>query len=287
MEADPRGLCVIINNTFKAADEDPEIKSPDGEALGERHGTEHDRARLKALFEWLKFQVEVKDDLTAEEIKDVFRNLQYDVSEQSDCFVCCILTHGYKFGLYGNDGNKIEVNKLRDYVDANRVPKLAGKPKLFFIQACRGKKDGAVVQRDSPSIPKSPTESHDGSVPPGLEYENEPAELEPPLASLADIFIADATSKGFASYRDPRDGTFYIQTLCEVFEGNANEVSLNELMLMVNDKLSKKKAHLPENVKASQISDSGCSTLVRNVFFNPGVTFEEFARRNVRGPSEN
>ena len=52
-----------------------------------------------------------------------------------DCFACVILSHGEEGVIYGTNGTV----KMEDLVAPFRQCRtLVGKPKLFFIQACRG-----------------------------------------------------------------------------------------------------------------------------------------------------
>ena len=55
-----------------------------------------------------------------------------------NCFVCAVLTHGEGDIVYGVDGKTISLDELRNSIDGHSCPKLSGKPKLFFIQACQG-----------------------------------------------------------------------------------------------------------------------------------------------------
>lgn len=83
------------------------------------------------------------------------------VLSDSDCFVFFIISHGFKGGVYGNDGECLGSSEIREYLAGNRCSRLRKKPKLGFIQACRGHLiDIAFVQRDSPSmiVTKSPAQ---------------------------------------------------------------------------------------------------------------------------------
>ncbi|XP_077097337.1 caspase-22 [Siphateles boraxobius] len=66
MDSYPRGLCVIINNeNFK----DPKHK---------RNGSQKDVERLKDLFKYLGFLVEIKKDQTTYEIKQLMIDYSKD-----------------------------------------------------------------------------------------------------------------------------------------------------------------------------------------------------------------
>ncbi len=58
--------------------------------------------------------------------------------KKSDSMIVVILTHGQRGSLYGTDGNAIEIEKLLSIMNAEYCKNFRGKPKLFFIQACRG-----------------------------------------------------------------------------------------------------------------------------------------------------
>lgn len=57
-------------------------------------------------------------------------------------FVLCILAHGSENKVYGTDGYEnggaIDIREITTLFSTKNCPGLAGKPKLFFIQACQG-----------------------------------------------------------------------------------------------------------------------------------------------------
>ena len=57
-----------------------------------------------------------------------------------DCLVVAILSHGVDGGIYGTDEQLVKVEDVVKYFDGQNCPTMAGKPKLFFLQACRGGK---------------------------------------------------------------------------------------------------------------------------------------------------
>ena len=216
MKKEPRGVCIIINNTFEKYDGQSHVNTSHGEILLERTGTNYDRDRLKILFEWLHFQVFVKSDLTAEEMRNVFREVATGLNatahseedfefqrvlSDSDCFVFFILSHGFKGGVYGNDGECFGSSEIREYLAGNRCKRLRKKTKLGFIQACRvDLKDIAFVQRGSPymAVPNSPVQD----TKPGDSFQNQATETESvtPSAVLTDILIYDATARGETAF---------------------------------------------------------------------------------------
>ena len=208
MNRKPRGICIIINNTFAAG----EVKTCTGKVLEERMGTNVDKDRLKKLFEWLDFQVYVKTDLATEDMKDLFQNvgngckisenpeenlrLQNLLCNNSDCLVFCILTHGFKYGLYGADGEYLETSEIMKYLSADYCPHLAGKPKLAFIQACRGEEDINFMKTNSPSTSRARSYAEELN----LQNQGNGAGKKISSAALTDILIYDATAIGKAVY---------------------------------------------------------------------------------------
>ena len=59
---------------------------------------------------------------------------------QADMFVLCALSHGQEGCVYAMDGTTVLIQKIVELFDGRNCPALAGKPKMFFIQACQGSK---------------------------------------------------------------------------------------------------------------------------------------------------
>ena len=61
-----------------------------------------------------------------------------DFKEYS-CFMAFIMSHGDKKGIAGTDGKFFQVDTLSDYLTPKECKELKDKPKIFFLQYCRGK----------------------------------------------------------------------------------------------------------------------------------------------------
>ncbi|KAG8238069.1 hypothetical protein J437_LFUL016422 [Ladona fulva] len=55
-----------------------------------------------------------------------------------DCLAVIIMTHGHNDTLYCIDDRTFTLKEVEEKFLPGNCPELAGKPKLFFIQACRG-----------------------------------------------------------------------------------------------------------------------------------------------------
>lgn len=142
----PKGLGIIFNNRrFNGV-------------MPERHGTDVDAANAKNLFTKLGYEIKVKVDHSAEvrstteteniwgrELVGTWKDMRAAIARfalkdhsKYDSAVVVILTHGQHGQLYGSDGRLVGVDELTSSLDARHCRKLIKKPKLFFIQACRG-----------------------------------------------------------------------------------------------------------------------------------------------------
>ncbi|KAK3586005.1 hypothetical protein CHS0354_033122 [Potamilus streckersoni] len=133
-----RGLAVVIvNETF------------DCKGLKERRGADKDLINMKTLFNKFGFRVKAYKNLSKKKMQDKLDRaaLKMKFHKESDCFVCVISTHGEEMkhthgqetttqnALFGTDGGYIYTSDITRQF--RNCCELEGKPKLFFIQACR------------------------------------------------------------------------------------------------------------------------------------------------------
>ncbi|NXK37529.1 CASP8 protein, partial [Piprites chloris] len=226
MTSRPCGVCLILNNhNFAKARE----AVPEHKYLRDRNGTEVDAAALRNVFSKLHFRIEEYRDLTADEIRKTVNIFRCEDHEDKDCFVCCILSHGKKGIIYGVDGQEVPIRELTSSFTVQNCRSLAGKPKVFFIQACQGNAfhKGVTIEADSAE--------QDASAERDVRFQLDciPAE--------ADFLLGMATLQDYVSYRSPREGTWYIQALCQHLESRCprgeNVVSI---LTAVNREVSRK-----------------------------------------------
>ncbi|XP_010779926.1 caspase-2, partial [Notothenia coriiceps] len=75
-----------------------------------------------------------------------------------DSSVVCLLSHGVEGAIYGTDGQLLQLDWVFESFDNAHCPLLQNKPKMFFIQACRGEEmDCGVEQIDGPMRTCSPS----------------------------------------------------------------------------------------------------------------------------------
>ncbi|XP_014028796.2 caspase-8 isoform X1 [Salmo salar] len=224
MTGKKRGFCLIINNNdFR--------NSP--QLLKEREGTHIDKKSLVSVFNWLGFETQTEPDCSREKILSLLVELSKRDHSQMDCLVCCVLSHGLEGGVYGVDGLEVSVRELTKPFSGLECSSLRDKPKLFFIQACQGNKDQkqVFIQSDGPGPSSTTTSSictdavvHRDSIP-----------------TDADFLLGMATVPHFASFRDKKLGTWFIQSLCQnLINLVPSGYDLLSILTKVNDDVSRK-----------------------------------------------
>ena len=82
-----------------------------------------------------------------------------------------------------------------------------------------------------------------------------------------DMVIAYSTIPGFASLRDHERGTWFIQSLVEVFMNHAHERELVDLLRMTSERLS----HFTNDQGEKQTCNVEMRHLYQRIYFNPGL----------------
>ena len=145
----PRGIALIISNQHFRGNPD----------LRDRQGNEKDVEHLRELWEFLNFNVIVSSDLDSQDVYDAIRNVSTMDHTDFDCFVCCLLSHGANGGIYGTDSMLVEIKDITAMFKGVACPSLANKPKLFFIQACRGRDFDRGAQLQSDAVESNPEDA--------------------------------------------------------------------------------------------------------------------------------
>lgn len=151
----------------------------------------------------MSFEVVVRRDLSRQAMLTVLKEFNQRDHSKMDCFVCCVLSHGLEGTVYGVDGNQVKLRELTEPFSGVHCRSLREKPKLFFIQACQGNKEQRSIQTDCPR-PRSL--STDAVVPKNS------------IPTDADFLLGMATIPDYASFRDRKEGTWFIQSLCEMLQ---------------------------------------------------------------------
>lgn len=124
---------------------------------------------------------------------------------EMDALVCCVLSHGELGAVYGTDGQLVPIRSITRPFTCSQCPSLARKPKLFFIQACQGKKKQQAVSIQSDGM-EDRCDADEGCIIPDAIPDTIPDE--------SDLLLSMATVEEFISFRSIAQGSIFIQELC-------------------------------------------------------------------------
>uniref|UniRef100_A0A182QT84 Caspase n=1 Tax=Anopheles farauti TaxID=69004 RepID=A0A182QT84_9DIPT len=179
-----------------------------------REGSTVDCKRLKETLDLYGFDVKVYQDFKLEEIKSVIRNVSQMDHKDSDCILVAVLTHGEDCDfVYAHDCS-YDLSIIWSFFTADNCPSLAGRPKIFIVQACRGNRldDGVKVQKDGMARYSIPTH--------------------------ADFLFAYATIPGFMAFRNTTEGSWFINELCKEMQENGHKYDFVTLLTFVTQKVA-------------------------------------------------
>jgi hypothetical protein len=210
---------------------------------------------LKLLFEKIGFDTVCCIDYEAKQVKEFIeecaKNTKY---EECDCIAVIIMSHGSNEGLIFPDGYVLPVMEL--VVSVQKSPFYhQQKPKLFFIQACRGSllagdhANGISMLLDNVAPDLNQNTVHfiphgaDAFLSAGNGQETTTdghVMIQPPLIPEgADILLSYSTMDGYVSLRNNERGSWYVQALVETFCEHAWEEDILSLLTLVNYKVAR------------------------------------------------
>lgn len=136
MTSSPRGIALLFNMRKFDRGWNP------------RHGSEKDVSLLVTLFRELDFEVQVEENLSSQHLTDKLKSVTCKDHSSYDCFVMFIMSHGLSGKVVCSDGKMIRIDELRGMI--SECETLSGKPKLLFIDTCRGEleEDEALKHAD-------------------------------------------------------------------------------------------------------------------------------------------
>ncbi|KAL3994857.1 Caspase domain family protein [Acanthocheilonema viteae] len=251
----PRGVALIINNRYFLD-------------MPERIGTDVDEINLNNIFRQLNYTVSVCRNLCAKEMLIAIRDFSKRADHKYlDSCIVCVLTHGEHGELYGTDDIAISVLEFVSCLNARNCPALAYKPKLFFLQACRGQQydrgfdlgfDGPDGYFDRWFACTTPQPKN-----------NLPVEQKTKSPIEADILVSYATTPGYVSWRNSMKGSWFVQSVCEVFAKYAKSTDILSMLTLVNKQVAD--AFESSSGSFKQIPDHS-SRLRKAFYFFPGAT---------------
>ena len=259
----PCGICLIIHNE-------------NFDDNSKRSGSHLDFLNLKQTFENMNFLIRSYEDLSKFEIRKVLTELRGTDHSTFDTFFCIVMSHGDEDEcILTRDMQPMKKDTFLNHFTADMCPTLAGKPKVFVFQACRGHRqdqgaelvpdilgvlttpqENISIQTDN-NIPNNPSNVQHvnyPSIPLTLTPAPNPQEVSKKVAKFADFYVAQATVKGYVSYRYVTRGSVFISALCSVLKSSRYHHHLVDMMIEVRRQVSM--VDINNNVQCPEATDS-------------------------------
>ncbi|XP_031783182.1 caspase-1-like [Nasonia vitripennis] len=245
MENPNRGKCVVFNHETFATHLEP------------RKGSSVDTRKIKQTFQQLGFTVDICNNYEYYDIIEKLDELRREDHSDNDCLCIFVLTHGMADDFICAKDTNYKLDKIWKPFTADKCSTLAGKPKLFFFQACRGDNLDHGVR-----MIRSRRTQTDGSG----------SDTSYRVPTHADFLFGYSTVPGFYSWRNPEEGTWYVQSLCDVLDEYAATRDLVNMLTITNRNVVENfeiyNNHIPWLRNKKQMS-SFTSNLMRDIYFTP------------------
>ncbi|XP_036294990.1 caspase-7 isoform X6 [Pipistrellus kuhlii] len=210
MNFEKMGKCIIINNK----------NFHESTGMSVRSGTDKDAESLFKTFQNLGFDVVVCNNYTCAQMHKVLKEASEEDHRNAACFACVLLSHGEENSIYGTD-DKMDIKDLTCLFRGDKCKTLLEKPKLFFIQACRG------------------TELDDGIQPDSGPISDTDASPRQKIPVEADFLFAYSTVSGYYSWRSPGCGSWFVQALSATLDEYGKSLDLLKILTRVNYKVAR------------------------------------------------
>lgn len=219
-----------------------------------RPGTDRDRDNISRVLQKLGFEVRIYQDYRYSELYDILEKTSKEDHSENDCLVVALMSHGDKGILYAMD-QTYPVDLLWENFLGDKCPTLIGKPKLFFIQACRGEQvdPGVTFSRDS------------------VDSGSSRDQVNFTIPKTADLLVMYSTYEGHYAWRNPDFGSWFIQAICMELTENGKDRDLLTLLTGVSRRVAYNfKSNVPGDVSLDAMKQMPCivSMLTKILYFD-------------------
>ncbi|XP_053694345.1 caspase-like [Sabethes cyaneus] len=182
--------------------------------LPKREGGEVDYITMNETLERLGFDVHIYKDKRLKEILTITKEVSSMDHSNSDCILVAVLTHGDEGEIIYAYDCPYQISSVWTQFTGDHCPSLIGKPKIFIIQACRGNELDCGVKVEKDGVARYSIPTH------------------------ADFLFAFATIPGFMSFRNTKNGSWFIRELCNELNENGQKYDILTLLTFVVQKVA-------------------------------------------------
>ena len=223
-------------------------------------GVEDEKCLIEA-FANLGFIVEPHRDLNALQMRRKVE--EYSQMDHKGAFILIILSHGKEGDIvYGTDEGEVKVHRLQEMFFTEKCNSLAGKPKVFLIDACRGDKDEKGYH---PPEQKSETgKSKSGAM---------------SITDSSDFLTVYASTRGNAAYtykceKSEMSGSYFTQTLAKVIKEAKENTEFTEIIREVRYRVQQEIIRRKESQAVQAQTVQAHSTLMKPYYIIRFVFFD-------------
>lgn len=266
MTSRPRGPCLIVNNI-----------DFEGDIFPTRKGSDEDARRFDDIFQQLGFTVIMRRNQTADQMRRLFKDVAAECKPEHDSLFIFILSHGSEHGIYGTDGFEVYLeSEIISCFDNRNCKAMLGKPKVFVIQACRGRSkdcggDGDTIDSIAwSSVSTSPlTRSplSENRVPASWlpSQPKDGKKRKHPIRT--DMLLVFSCLAGFVSVRNELAGSWLGVALAYFLMTYAHERDLLRILnLVTSDVIQRESSN--GHIQSIELKLLGWT---KNLYFNPGI----------------
>ncbi|XP_078606402.1 caspase-3-like [Branchiostoma floridae x Branchiostoma japonicum] len=198
----------------------------------EREASTRDVEGLVDFFLKIGYKVSTEEDLTKDQMMDALQMTKLEIQKTGrgkkkySCFICIVSSHGDKEGVKSQDNQTVSIAELQAPFLGDSLKCMAGSPKMFIIQACRGEKK-------QPGVDRADEE-------PGDEGQLDMSDIMRSVTTPrdADILVAYATTEGFKAWRRVGEGSWFLSEMLDVFKTKLQSDHLLDMLTEVNDRVT-------------------------------------------------
>ncbi|KAK9889618.1 hypothetical protein WA026_006992 [Henosepilachna vigintioctopunctata] len=240
-----------------------------------RRGSNIDLRCLIDLFSQMHMKVEFHENISVKRMKEVVQKFsEFDMKRISDICIVVIMSHGKekvnRLVVLDEENESLETSWIEEQFSNVNCTLFSGKPKVFLYQICRGKQFDYATTRHNDMNENNIELKASNNV--EKQYLEDDVQVDSGCISvierrLEDMLLGYATQSGHRAHRDPQFGSWYIQTICEVFMKKAYNTDIVQMLNEVDRNL---KDFSTDNytIQTSSYTSNGFNKLL---YFNPGI----------------
>ncbi|KAK3895265.1 hypothetical protein Pcinc_001015 [Petrolisthes cinctipes] len=201
----PRGIVHVFNYKFA------------GQGFKwERKGAEHDSTNLNRIFTTMGYEVKVHESLSNNDTRKMMNSIQNDKRlKDVDALIFFFLSRGNdSYTFYTNDQIAMKLFDIRYMFTDSKCPAMSSKPKIFFMNYCRGEEMELMEVDSTRDIPNDMVTVH----------------------AAAEGIMADTTSAS---------GTHFVEHLCQTLMSYSRSHELREIYTMLREEMRARNSTKP------------------------------------------